>query len=178
MNYAQIFDCDCGNGPGMREILFVSGCRHRCEGCFNEQAWDFSFGEPFTKDVEEQLLKKLSPSYIAGLTLLGGEPMEIENQRGLLPFAKRVREQFPNKTIWLFSGFLFEELTGQKPSRCRCEVTDELLGACDVLVDGPFILAQKDISLKFRGSTNQRVLDLKRSLAAKTPVWLAGYSEP
>jgi anaerobic ribonucleoside-triphosphate reductase activating protein len=175
LNYAQIFDCDSGNGPGMRIVLFVSGCRHHCVGCFNGEAQDFAFGEPFTPDVEERLLKLLAPSYIAGLTLLGGEPMEVENQRGLAPFLRRVRAAYPDKTVWLFSGFLFEELTGAKESRCRCEVTDEVLSLCDVLVDGPFVLAQKDISLKFRGSANQRVLDLPQSLQTGEPVWLAGY---
>ena len=145
-------------------MLFRSGCTHKCPGCFNEVAWDFEYGEEFDKNVEDKLIKTLEPSYIAGLTLLGGEPFEVQNQKALLPFIKRVKETYPNKNIWAFTGYLFDkDLLNQ--SRARCEVTDELLTYIDVLVDGPFILSKKDIALKFRGSDNQRIIDVKKSLS-------------
>ena len=162
MNFATIKKRDIANGPGVRVSLFVSGCTHRCEGCFNEIAWDFSYGEPFTDAVENELLEALSPDFIAGITLLGGEPFEPENQRALLPFLKRVREAFPQKTVWCYSGYTLEQLTGE--SRARCEVTDEMLSQLDVLVDGRFVLAKKNIRLRFRGSENQRIIDVKRFL--------------
>ena len=164
MNFATIKKRDIANGPGVRVSLFVSGCTHRCEGCFNEVAWDFSYGEPFTKEVEDELLQALSPDFIAGLTLLGGEPFEPENQRALLPFLKRVREAFPQKTIWSFSGYTLEQLQGE--SRARCEVTDEMLAMLDVLVDGRFVLAKKNIRLRFRGSENQRLIDMNKTREA------------
>ena len=164
MNFATIKKRDIANGPGVRVSLFVSGCTHRCEGCFNEIAWDFSYGEPFNEDVENELLEALAPDYIAGLTLLGGEPFEPENQRALLPFLKRVREAFPKKTIWSFSGYTLEQLQGE--SRARCEVTDEMLAQLDVLVDGRFVLAKKNIRLRFRGSENQRLIDMNKTREA------------
>ena len=164
MKYATIKDYDISNGLGIRISLFVSGCTHKCPGCFNEVAWDFEYGEEFDKNVEDKLIKMLEPSYIAGLTLLGGEPFEVQNQKTLLPFIKRVKETYPNKNIWAFTGYLFDkDLLNQ--SRARCEVTDELLTYIDVLVDGPFILSKKDIALKFRGSDNQRIIDVKKSLS-------------
>ena len=164
MKYATIKDYDISNGLGIRISLFVSGCTHKCPGCFNEVAWDFEYGEEFDKGVEDKLIKMLEPSYIAGLTLLGGEPFEVVNQKALLPFIKRVKETYPNKNIWAFTGYLFDkDLLNQ--SRARCEVTDELLTYIDVLVDGPFILSKKDIALKFRGSDNQRIIDVKKSLS-------------
>lgn len=164
MKYATIKDYDISNGLGIRISLFVSGCTHKCPGCFNEVAWDFEYGEEFDKCVEDKLIKMLEPSYIAGLTLLGGEPFEVVNQKALLPFIKRVKETYPNKNIWAFTGYLFDkDLLNQ--SRARCEVTDELLTYIDVLVDGPFILSKKDIALKFRGSDNQRIIDVKKSLS-------------
>lgn len=164
MKYATIKDYDISNGLGIRISLFVSGCTHKCPGCFNEVAWDFEYGEEFDKNVEDKLIKMLEPSYIAGLTLLGGEPFEVQNQKALLPFIKRVKETYPNKNIWAFTGYLFDkDLLNQ--SRARCEVTDELLTYIDVLVDGPFILSKKDIALKFRGSDNQRIIDVKKSLS-------------
>ena len=164
MKYATIKDYDISNGLGIRISLFVSGCTHKCPGCFNEVAWDFEYGEEFDKNVEDKLIKTLEPSYIAGLTLLGGEPFEVQNQKALLPFIKRVKETYPNKNIWAFTGYLFDkDLLNQ--SRARCEVTDELLTYIDVLVDGPFILSKKDIALKFRGSDNQRIIDVKKSLS-------------
>ena len=139
-------------------------------GCFNEVAWDFGYGAPFTKEVRNQIFAACQPDYIAGLTLLGGEPMEPANQRELLPFVRNFKALYPQKTVWCYSGYTLEELTGQTPSRCRCEVTDELLRLLDVLVDGPFVQAEYDISLRFRGSANQRLLDMPRTLAAGQPV--------
>ena len=164
MNFATIKKRDIADGPGVRVSLFVSGCTHRCEGCFNEIAWDFNYGEPFTKQVEDELLEALAPDYIQGLTLLGGEPFEPENQRALLPFLKRVREVFPKKNIWCYSGYTLEQLQGE--SRARCEVTDEMLAQLDVLVDGRFVLAKKNIRLRFRGSENQRLIDMNKTREA------------
>ena len=166
MNYAKINKNDIANGIGIRVTLFVSGCTHFCKGCFNQEAWDFGFGEPFTEAVQNELLEALSPSYINGLTLLGGEPMEPQNQRALLPFLKALKEKYPKKTIWCYSGYTFEELTGD--SRARCEVTDEVLSLIDVLVDGEFVEELKDISLRFRGSSNQRLIDLTATLQSGT----------
>ena len=162
MNYANIKNCDVANGEGVRVTLFVSGCTNHCEHCFQPETWDFGFGEPFTKEVEDKLLGMLSPVYINGLTLLGGEPFEPSNQRALVPFVKRVRETYPNKNIWAFSGFTYEELM-RDGSHPRCEVTDELLSLVDVLVDGRYMDALRNLSLKFRGSSNQRLIDLKKT---------------
>ncbi len=169
MNYAEIKNCDIANGEGVRVTLFVSGCTNRCEGCFQPETWDFSYGKPFTAETEEELLTLLKPDYINGLTLLGGEPFEPENQRALLPFIRRVKAEYPHKNIWAFTGFTLEELWEKAPHP-RCEATDELLTLIDVLVDGKFILAQKNIRLRFRGSENQRLLDLPASLKAGTPI--------
>ena len=171
MYYGQIKNCDIANGEGVRVTLFVSGCNNRCEGCFQPETWDFEYGQPFTNETEEQILKLLEPDYINGLTLLGGEPFEPCNQRALLPFVKRVRDAYPQKNIWAFSGFTLEQLLGDEPHP-RCEVTDQLLNLIDVLVDGKFILAQKNIRLRFRGSDNQRILDLPATLkAGKAILW-------
>ena len=161
MNFATIKKRDIADGPGVRVSLFVSGCTHRCEGCFNEIAWDFDYGAPFTEAVQQELLEALAPDYIQGLTLLGGEPFEPENQRALLPFLKRVREAFPQKNIWCYSGYTLDQLQGE--SRARCEVTDEMLSLLDVLVDGRFVLAKKNIRLRFRGSENQRLIDMNKT---------------
>ena len=170
MNYGQIYFTDIANVPGCRTSLFVSGCTHHCKGCFNEETWDFSFGHEFTKDVENQVLESLKPSYIAGLTVLGGEPMEIENQRGLISLYRRIKEKIPHATIWIYSGYTWEEITDKENSRCHCEVTDEILSLADVIVDGEFVEAKKDISLHFRGSSNQRIIDVGASLKAGKPV--------
>lgn len=162
MNYAKINKNDIANGIGIRVTLFVSGCTHYCKGCFNQEAWDFEFGEPFTQAVQTELLAAIEPSYISGLTLLGGEPMEPQNQRALLPFLKAMKGKYPQKTVWCYSGYTLEELTGN--SRARCEVTDEMLSLIDILVDGRFVEELKDISLRFRGSSNQRLIDLKTTL--------------
>lgn len=169
MHYGQIKNCDIANGEGVRVTLFVSGCTNHCEGCFQPETWDFCYGKPFTKATEDEILTMLAPSYISGLTLLGGEPFEPENQRVLLPFVERVRAQYPEKTVWAFSGFTIEELW-QDGSHPRCEVTDKLLSLLDVLVDGRFVLAKKNISLRFRGSENQRLLDMPATLREKKPV--------
>ena len=165
MNYATIKYCDIANGTGVRTSLFVSGCRLHCPGCFNYEAWDFDAGEEFTPAVEDQIVESLRPVYIDGLTILGGEPMEQENQAALLPFLRRVKERFPNKGIWLYSGFTWEQLT-QGPSRAYGQTVPQILALLDVLVDGLFVLAKKDISLRFRGSSNQRLIDVPASLTA------------
>ena len=170
MNYAAIKYCDIANGPGVRTSLFVSGCTHHCPGCFNEAAWDFGFGQPFEKAVRNEIFASCKPDYVAGLSLLGGEPMEPENQKALLPFVRNFKALYPDKTVWCYSGYTFEQLTGQAPSRARCAETDALLQLLDVLVDGPFVQSLYDISLRFRGSSNQRLLDLPKSLAAGKPV--------
>lgn len=159
MNYCEIKFTDVANGPGVRVSLFVSGCRHRCEGCFNPETWDFSFGQPFTEQTEQAILEALAPDYIQGLTLLGGDPLEPENRRALLPFLKRVRALYPKKDIWCFTGDTLEKLWKEK------EAT-EFLKEIDVLVDGPFVLARRNLMLKFRGSDNQRLLDIPHSFAA------------
>ena len=160
MNYASIRKHDIANGEGVRVTLFVSGCRHRCKGCFNEEAQAFDWGEAFTREVEDEIIEAMKPGHIAGLTLLGGEPMEPENQRALVPFLRRFRERFgATRTLWVYTGCVLEtEL--KAPSRWRTELTDEFLSMVDVLVDGPFVEPLKDISLAFRGSSNQRVLRL------------------
>ena len=165
MYYGEIKNCDIANGEGVRVTLFVSGCTNHCKNCFQPQTWDFCYGQPFTEETQQHLLDLLSPSYIHGLTLLGGEPFEPENQRALLPFLRRVKAAYPEKTIWAFSGFTLEEMR-QDGSHPRCEVTDELLSMLDVLVDGRFVEELKDISLRFRGSRNQRLIDMKKTLAA------------
>lgn len=171
MNYAKINKTDIANGIGVRVTLFVSGCTHKCPGCFNQEAWDFNYGKAFTTAVEDELIEALAPEYIGGLTLLGGEPMESVNQRALFPFLKRVKEKYPTKTVWCYTGYTLEtDLLSD--SRARCEVTDEMLSLIDVLVDGEFVEAQKDISLRFRGSANQRIIDLKPTLASgKVVLW-------
>ena len=170
MNYGEIKNCDIANGEGVRVSLFVSGCTHHCKNCFNAQTWDFSFGSPFTKETEDMILNLLAPGYINGLSLLGGEPFEPDNQRALLPFLKRVRAAYPDKTIWCYSGYTLEsDLLSE--SRARCEVTDEMLSCIDVLVDGEFIEEQRTISLAFRGSENQRVINVPKTLASGSLVW-------
>ena len=168
MNYATIKNCDIANGPGVRVSLFVSGCTHRCPGCFNEVAWDFNYGQPFTEETIQNILEMLRPSYIKGLTLLGGEPFEPQNQVDVVKLLRRVRAELPEKSIWAFSGYLFEKdmLSG------RIGDLSEYLSYLDVLVDGPFVQAKKNLSLRFRGSENQRIIDVKASLAAgETILW-------
>ena len=163
MNDATIKNCDIANGPGVRVSLFVSGCTHRCPGCFNEVAWDFGYGEPFTEDTVEMIIKMMEPAHIKGLTLLGGEPFEPQNQPAVVELLRRVKAVYPEKSIWAFSGYLFDKdiLAWRLGPR---EITEEYLGYLDVLVDGPFILAKKNLSLRFRGSENQRLIDVPESL--------------
>ncbi len=162
MNYMEIKKTDIANGPGVRVSLFVSGCTHHCKGCFNPDTWDFSAGKPFDSEVEDELISLLSRDYIAGLTLLGGEPMEPENRTALLPFLKKIREVLPEKNIWCYSGYTFEELIESG--------AEDILSLIDILVDGEFILEKKNIRLAFRGSSNQRILDVAESVKCKVPV--------
>ena len=164
MNYASIKNCDIANGPGVRVSLFVSGCTHHCKGCFNEIAWDFHYGKPFTQDTIDMILGMLKPDYVKGLTLLGGEPFEPQNQPALVDLLRQVKAHYPNKSIWSFSGYLFDRdiLPGKLGDPT---VTREFLSYLDVLVDGPFVESKKNLSLRFRGSENQRLIDVKRSLA-------------
>ena len=170
MYYATIKTCDIANGPGVRTSLFVSGCTHYCKNCFNSEAWDFQYGEPFTEAVQQQILDSCAPDYIAGLSLLGGEPMEAANQVGLLPLLRAFKARFPEKTVWCYSGYTLEELKSDNP-RCHCAATEELLSLMDVLVDGEFVQDLYDISLRFRGSSNQRLIDLRKTEAAGKVVW-------
>ena len=171
MYFSEIKECDIANGPGVRVTVFVSGCTHHCNGCFNEMTWDFQYGREFTKEDMEKIIKLLEPSYIAGLTLLGGEPMEYVNQQGLLPLLRRVKEQYPDKTIWCYTGYLYDR--DILDNFCgKWEETRELLSYLDVIVDGEFVEAQKDISLRFRGSSNQRIIDVKKSQEmGRTVMW-------
>jgi len=160
MNYGEIKYCDIANGTGVRTVLFVSGCRNHCEGCFQPETWNFQYGKPFTLEVQQELLDSLKPAYVTGLTLLGGDPFEEENQQELLPFLRKVREWFPEKSIWAYTGYLLDRdlIPGGKK---YTDATDEILSFLDVLVDGPFIQEKKNIALKFRGSENQRLIDMK-----------------
>lgn len=162
MHYGEIKNCDIADGIGVRVSLFVSGCTNRCPGCFQPQTWDFSYGKPFDAAVEDRLLDMLAPSYIDGLTLLGGEPFEPENQRALLPFLRRVKARYPGKTIWAYSGFTLEQLT-TPGHHANCEATGEILSMLDVLVDGRFVESLRNLSLRFRGSENQRLIDMRRT---------------
>ncbi len=163
MNYCALKKSDVANGPGMRITLFVSGCTNHCPGCFQPETWEFDYGAPFTEEVENHILDLLKPSYISGLTLLGGDPFEPSNQRALLPFLKRVKAQDPKKTIWAYSGFTLDKELLVDGSHPRCEVTDEMLSLIDVLVDGRFVESKKNVTLKFRGSENQRLIDMNKT---------------
>ena len=163
MNYAEIKYCDVANGPGVRTSLFVSGCSHHCPGCFNEIAWDFNYGKPFTQDTIDSIIESLKPDYIQGLTLLGGEPFEYSNQKGLLPLVRQVREVLPQKDIWCFTGFLFDKDIIENMCK-KWKETNELLSYIDVLVDGRFVEELKNLNLKFKGSENQRTILVNESL--------------
>ena len=172
MHFASIKNCDIANGVGVRISLFVSGCTHHCHNCFNQEAWDFNYGQQFTKTQEDQIIDLLKPDYIAGLSLLGGEPMEDLNQKGLLPFVKRVKEIYPNKTIWCYSGYTYEYLLEKIKTQ---EYTKELLSLIDVLVDGKYVEELHDLSLRFRGSSNQRIIDVPKTLQQnKIVLWQEG----
>lgn len=171
MYYSEIKKCDIANGPGVRVTLFVSGCTHHCEGCFNEMTWDFQYGKPFTEETIELILDALSPEHVAGLTLLGGEPMEYVNQQGLLPLLRAVRKQYPEKTIWCYSGYRFEDDILHNFCE-KWQETREFLSYLDILVDGEFILEKKNISLQFRGSENQRIILVQESLkSGRVVLW-------
>lgn len=165
MNYAVIKNCDIANGPGVRVSLFVSGCTHRCKGCFNEVAWDFDYGQPFTQETINLILEMLAPPHMKGLTILGGEPFEPSNQAPVLNLLRKIKERYPEKSIWAFSGYLFDKdiLSGRLGP---WEITQEYISYLDVLVDGPFVEEKKDLSLRFRGSSNQRIIDVPASLEA------------
>lgn len=164
MYYGALKKTDIANGPGVRVSLFVSGCTHHCRDCFNPETWNFQYGQEYTDRVLAEILEALEPEYIRGITVLGGEPFEPENQRELLALYRAIRETYPNKTIWVYSGYLMDQQL-QQESRARIEITDEILSMIDVLVDGEFVAEQKNISLKFRGSENQRIIDVAQSLA-------------
>ena len=175
MYYGEIKNCDIANGEGVRVSLFVSGCTHHCKDCFNPQTWSFTYGQPFTGETEAELLRLLSPDYVDGITLLGGEPMEPDNQRALLPLLHKIREQYSHKTIWCFTGYTLDEdlwhADGSEPvSRAYCEVTGEMLSLIDVLIDGEFVAELKNISLRFRGSENQRIIDMNKTREAGSVV--------
>ncbi|MGN1457990.1 MAG: anaerobic ribonucleoside-triphosphate reductase activating protein [Acutalibacteraceae bacterium] len=169
MNYGEIKKCDIANGEGVRVSLFVSGCTHHCKGCFNSETWDFNYGKPFTDNTQQEILNALAHEYINGLSLLGGEPFEIQNQRVLLPFVQKVKKFFPDKTIWCYTGYtLDKDLI--KDGKAYCECTEDMLECIDILVDGEFVESLKDISLVFRGSSNQRIIDIKKSAETNTIV--------
>lgn len=171
MNYADIKQYDIANGPGIRISIFVSGCKHACPGCFNQEAWDFSYGNLFTEKTIEQIIKYMEASYISGLTVLGGEPFELENQRGLLPLLRRVRQVYKEKNIWCFTGYLFDKEIMQNMYE-QWEETREILSYLDVLVDGKFEQEKKDFTLRFKGSSNQRSILVQESLKeGKIVLW-------
>lgn len=170
MNYATIKNCDIANGPGVRISLFVSGCTHHCKGCFNEVAWDFDYGEPFTQQTVRTILDMMKPGYIKGLTLLGGEPFEPQNQGPIVELLRQVKKAYPQKSIWAFSGYLYEKITSHTLGDWA--VTQEFLSYLDVLVDGPFVEEKKNLALRFRGSENQRLIDMPATLASgKIVLW-------
>ena len=164
MHVGQIFKADIANGIGVRVSIFVSGCTNRCKNCFQPQTWDFNYGHEYTKEVEDDLIKELSEDYYDGLSILGGEPFEPENQREIVKLIRRVRKECPGKTIWMYSGNTYEEML--EGGYRHIEVTDEILDQIDVLVDGRFEEELKDISLNFRGSSNQRIIDMKKTRAS------------
>ncbi|MDO4615470.1 MAG: anaerobic ribonucleoside-triphosphate reductase activating protein [Lachnospiraceae bacterium] len=171
MNVGQIFRADIANGPGVRESVFVSGCRNHCPGCFNEETWDFAYGTPYTEEMEDEILRELAEPYYDGLSLLGGEPFEPENQETVLQLVKRVRRELPQRSIWAYTGCIYErDFFGD--GRCVTPFIEELLDNIDVLVDGPFLKSEKDITLTFRGSSNQRIIDLKNTRKSGKPVLL------
>ena len=166
MNYAEIKYNDIANGIGVRTSLFVSGCRHHCKNCFNYMTWDFDYGKPFTRDIEDKIINSIEPEWINGLSLLGGEPFEKENQKDLIKLLKRFHKLYPKKDVWCYSGFTIEEILGKTEPKSRCfgENSVELLKQIDVLVDGRFVEEKKSLMLKFRGSSNQRIIDVDKTL--------------
>lgn len=174
MYYADIKKVDVANGPGVRVSLFVSGCTHKCKGCFNEEAWDFKYGHKYTQKEEDKIIELLKPDYIEGITILGGEPFEYVNQKGILPLLRRIRKELPNKTIWCFSGYTFD--TDILENMCnKYKETKELISYIDVLVDGKFEIDKKNFKLKFRGSSNQRIINVKESLKNNKVILMDEY---
>lgn len=176
MNYSAIKYNDIANGTGVRTVLFVSGCTHHCRGCFQPETWDFKNGDTFTSEVRDQILESLTPDYIEGLTLLGGEPFEPENQEGLIDLLRLFREKWPvnsgRKNLWVYTGYTLESDLLSEDGKARSEYTDEMLSYIDILVDGEFVLEKKDITLSFRGSSNQRIIDVQKTLETKETVVL------
>jgi anaerobic ribonucleoside-triphosphate reductase activating protein len=178
MNYAAIKKSDIANGEGIRTTVFVSGCRNRCKNCFQPETWSFDYGSPFTDEVMEDIFRTFENPVVRGLTILGGEPMEPENQRGLLPFLKEFKRRYPKKTVWLYTGNLYETLVGEVGSHPKCiDITGELLSLVDILVDGPFIEEEKRLGLRFRGSANQRIIDMNKTRDAGRVIIWDGVSE-
>lgn len=173
MNYAELKPYDVANGIGIRVSLFVSGCTHHCKGCFNADTWDFNYGKPFTDEVIDEILEYLESDYIEGLTLLGGEPMEPSNQEGILPLLRKVKQRYPKKNIWLYSGYLFDkDILGKM---CKeSEITKEIVSYIDILIDGEFQIENKNLKVNFRGSDNQRIIDVKKSLEANEVIHWEG----
>lgn len=168
MKYAKIKKCDVANGPGVRVSLFVSGCNHHCKNCFNREAWDFNYGQEFTENEQNEIIDDLKPEYITGLSLLGGEPFERTNQEGLVPLVKKVKQNYPDKKIWCYTGFTFDkQILGEMIEKENRESTKEMLNNIDYIVDGKFVEELKDPKLRFRGSSNQRIIDVKKSLEQK-----------
>lgn len=176
MYYADIKKVDVANGPGIRVSLFVSGCTHKCKGCFNEDAWDFKYGQLYTQKEEDKIIELLKPSYIDGITILGGEPFEYINQKGILPLLRRIKKELPNKTIWCFSGYSFDKDILENMLK-KYDETKELISYIDVLVDGKFILEKKNLKLKFRGSSNQRIINVKESLKNNKIILIDEYMD-
>ena len=174
MNFATIKKYDVANGPGVRVSLFVSGCTHRCKGCFNAEAWDFDYGQPYTAKTEEEILSALDHSYIAGLSLLGGEPFDPRNQETVCGLLKKVRARFPQKDVWCYTGYTLDKDL-KEGGAAYTPFTKDMLESIDVIVDGEFVEALKDIKLRFRGSSNQRIIDLKRTRGSgEIKLWLDG----
>ena len=167
MNYGIIKKIDIADGLGVRVSLFVSGCRNHCKGCHNQITWDFNFGKPFTKETEDEIIEALKPDHIAGLTVLGGEPFEEENQEVLAPFLERVKKEFPNKNIWCYTGYLYDKDLLPQDGRKHTPFTNRMLACINILIDGPYIEKERDLTLNFRGSRNQRIIDLEHNCLLK-----------
>lgn len=166
MHYGEIITCDCANGMGMRVSLFVSGCTNRCKGCFQPETWDFCYGPEYTKETEAYILTELKKSYYQGLTILGGEPFELENQPEIAGLIKRVKKELPDRDIWMYTGFCYDVDLVPGGSRYQHKLTDEILDNIEILVDGRFVEELKNLMLKFKGSKNQRIIDMKKTRAA------------